>query len=260
MKNSGTIRVIGSDRITHPVIACTECMLKGSCFPIAMESPNIATFDAIVQREKPLRKDEYIIRAGQPFTTIYAVRSGSFKAYSVSESGEEQITQFYLPGEILGMDGLSSNRYATSVVALETSSVCAIPFEHLQKLSGALPMLQRHMFQLMSQAIVSEQEMIMMLGKYSADRRIAFFLETLSRYQIKRKLSARKIRVPMSRTDIGNYLGLTIETVSRIISRFQKIGLLNSSNREIEILNIDWLHELANGESGNSEKAISNAI
>ena len=223
-------------------------MLKGSCFPIAMEVGDVGAFNAIVQRSRPLHKGEHIYHEDQPFTTIYAVRSGAFKAYSVSENGEEQITQFYLPGQIFGMDGLSRNRYASSVVALETGAVCAIPFERLREISVRLPELQQHLFQLMSQAIVADQEMITLLSKYSAERRVAAFLERLSQHQAGRRLSASKFRLPMSRTDIGCYLGLTVETTSRIFSRFQKIGLLDIEHREVEILSLDWLHELACGE------------
>lgn len=238
-------------------VSCSACMLKDSCFPIALEVPSVADFNALVQRARPLHKGEYVYREDQPFTTIYAVRSGAFKAYSVSESGEEQITQFYLPGEIFGIDGLSRNRYATSVVALETGAICAIPFERLRELSARIPTLQRHIFQMMSQAIVTDQEMITLLGKYDAERRVAAFLQRLSRHHASRKLSASKIRLPMTRTDIGCYLGLTVETVSRIFSRFQKIGLLSLENREVEISNLDWLNELASGASPNRVAPIS---
>ena len=246
---ANTLQVIGSDQTVKHSVSCGGCMLKDSCFPIAMEVPKVIEFDAIVQRARPLHKDDHVYRENQPFTTVYAVRSGAFKAYTVSENGEQQITQFYLPGEIFGIDGLSRNRYASSVVALETSSVCAIPFDRLQKLSATVPALQRNTFQLMSQTIVAEQKMIVLLGKYSAERRVAAFLERISGHQIQRKLSASRIRLPMSRTDIGCYLGLTVETVSRIFSRFQKIGLLNIEHREVEILSRDWLRELANGEA-----------
>lgn len=250
MKQS-SVQLIGSNQTSshQPSVACAGCMLKGSCFPLAMEAPNIADFNAIVQRASPLHKDEHVYREEQPFTTIYAVRSGAFKAYSVSEYGEEHIAQFYLPGEIFGMDGLSRNRYATSVVALETGAICAIPFERLRELSARVPTLQRYIFRLMSQAIAADQEMITLLGKYGAERRVAAFLQRISRHQANRRLSANRVRLPLSRTDIGCYLGLTVETVSRIFSRFQKIGLLNLDNREVEILSLDWLHELASGAS-----------
>lgn len=226
---------------------CAGCLLKGSCMPIAMEVPNLAAFDAIVQRSRPLHKGEHVYREEESFTTVYAVRSGALKAYSVSEDGEEQVTQFYLPGEIFGMDGISRNRYASSVMALETSAICAIPFERLRELSVRVPSLQRHLFKLMSQVIIGDQELITLLSKHSAERRIAAFLQRISDHQAQRKLSATRIRLPMTRTDIGCYLGLTVETVSRVLSRFQKIGLLNADHREIEIRDLDWLQGLASG-------------
>ncbi len=259
MKQSSSVQIIGNDSpVDHRhSVSCAGCMLKGSCFPIGMDVPDVTAFNSIVQRARPLHKGEFVYRDEQPFTAVYAVRSGAFKAYKVSEDGEEQIAQFYLPGEIFGMDGLSHNRYATSMIALETSSVCAIPFENLRELSTTLPDLQRYMFQLMSQAIVADQEMIALLGKYSAERRIATLLLRISRHQASRKLSASKLRLPMSRTEIGCYLGLTVETVSRIFSRFQKIGLLNLENREVEIMSVGWLCELANGGATSQSAPVS---
>jgi len=242
-------QVISSDQNSERknVVSCGECKLKGGCFPIALEVPTISAFNAIVHRALPLQKGEYLFRQGSPFTALYAVRSGAVKAHSVSADGEEQITAFYLPGEIFGMDGLGSNRYPTSVIALDTASICAIPFDRLRELSVSMPTLQNHIFQLMSQAIVADQEMITLLSKYHAERRVAVLLQRISRHQAARKMSATKLRLPLSRIDISCYLGLTVETVSRIFSRFQKIGLLKLDNREVEILSLSWLQEIAGG-------------
>jgi CRP/FNR family transcriptional regulator len=249
MKQANGVQVISSVQPSERrnVVSCGDCKLRGGCFPIALEMPTIGAFDAIVQRAQPLQKGEHVFRQGSPFTALYAVRSGAVKAHTVSADGEEQITAFYLPGEIFGMDGLGNNRYPTSVIALDTASICAIPFERLRELSVSMPALQGHVFQLMSQAIVADQEMITLLSKYNAERRIAVLLQRLSRHQASRKTSATKLRLPLSRIDISCYLGLTVETVSRIFSRFQKIGLLKLDNREVEILSLDWLQEIASG-------------
>lgn len=228
-------------------ISCNNCRLAGICLPIALEASDIDKLDSIIQRGRPLRKGDHVYREHEPFSAVYAVRSGTLKAYSVTDDGQEQVTGFYFPGEILGMDGISKNRHASSAKALETSAICEIPFERLGELSTRLPSLQRHFFQLMSQEIAYDQQLITLLGKNSAEQRIAALLVSISARNSQRKLSATSFRLPMSRTDIGNYLGLTVETVSRVFSRFQKIGMLAVDNKEISILDINALRDAANG-------------
>lgn len=228
-------------------VSCSGCRLSTICLPIALQAPDIERLDAIVQRGRPLHKGEYVYREGQAFSAVYAVRAGTLKAYSTTDAGEEQVTGFYLPGEIFGMDGLGKNKHVSSAVALETAAICEIPFERLSDLSIHIPSLQRHFFQLMSQEIAHDQQLIAQLGKNSAEQRIAALLLSISARNARRKLSATQFRLPMSRTDIGNYLGLTVETVSRIFSRFQKIGLVSTDHREIELLNLDDLRAIASG-------------
>ncbi|HET8712020.1 MAG TPA: fumarate/nitrate reduction transcriptional regulator Fnr [Spongiibacteraceae bacterium] len=230
-------------------VSCSGCRLSTICLPIALQAPDIERLDAIVQRGRPLHKGEYVYREGQTFTSVYAVRAGTLKAFSTTDSGEEQVTGFYLPGEIFGMDGLGKNKYVSSAIALETSAICEIPFERLSELSIHIPSLQRHFFQLMSQEIAHDQQLLAQLGKNTAEQRIAALLLSISARNARRKLSATQFRLPMSRTDIGNYLGLTVETVSRIFSRFQKIGLIASDHRETELLNLEELLAIANGSS-----------
>lgn len=235
--------------IARRTVSCVDCMLHGSCFPTDMGAPEVSDFDSMVHRARPLHKGDHVYRTEQPFTTVYAVRSGAFKAYAISSDGEEQVIQFYLPGEIFGVDGLSRNRHAMSVVALETSAVCAIPFERLQALSMRTPGLQRHFFRLMSETILREQELITQLGKFAAERRIAAFLQRIAEHQAGRRQSATRLRLPMTRTDISSHLGLTVETVSRIFGRLQKLGLIAADNREIEILSPEALRQLADGKA-----------
>lgn len=228
-------------------VSCSSCRLAMICLPLALQTAEIDRLDSIIQRGRPLRKGEHVYRAGQPFTSVYAVRAGTLKAYSITGSGEEQVTGFYLPGEVFGMEGLSRNVYAGAAVALETAAICEIPFERLSELSAHIPSLQRHFFQLMSREIEQDQQLLTQLGKNSADQRIAALLLSISARNARRKLSPTAFRLPMSRTDIGNYLGLTVETVSRIFSRFQKLGLLASDNREIALLDSARLREIAGG-------------
>ena len=234
-------------------VSCGNCRLSAICLPLSLHIDDIDKLDNIIQRSRPLQKGEYLYRANEPFQSVYAVRSGTVKSINISSNGEEQVTGFYLPGEILGMDGLAQNHHNNSAIALETSAICEIPFSRLEELSVEIPSLQRHFFQLMSKEIANDQQLITLLSKNSADERIAALLLSISTRNHRRHLSAAKFRLPMSRTDIGNYLGLTIETVSRVLSRLQKSGILNVNKKDIAILDMQSLKNTAglNDDCGN---------
>jgi CRP/FNR family transcriptional regulator len=227
-------------------VNCGNCRLNTICLPLALEHDDIEELDSIIQRSKPLQKSQYLYREGDEFQSVFAVRSGTLKAYKTTDDGREQVTGFYFPGEILGMDGISNNTHASSARALETAAVCEIPFSSLEKLSSVMPSLQRHFFQLMSREITEDQLLITLLSKNSAEQRVASLMLSISNRNSRRKLSATKFRLPMSRVDIGNYLGLTVETVSRVFSRMQKMDVLRVDNKEIEILDIEGVRTLAN--------------
>ena len=227
-------------------VNCGNCRLNAICLPLALESKDIDQLDDIIQRSKPIQKNQHLYREGDDFQSVYAVRSGTLKAYKTTDSGSEQVTGFHFPGEILGMDGISNNTHASSAKALETAAICEIPFSSLEKLSTLLPNLQRHFFQLMSREITEDQQLITLLSKNSADERIASLMLSISTRNARRKLSATHFRLPMSRVDIGNYLGLTVETVSRVFGRMQKLELLRVDNKEIEILDAAGLRDIAN--------------
>lgn len=228
---------------------CSDCRLASICLPIALETDEIEQLDEIIQRGKPLRKGEHIYRVNDSFSSVYAVRSGTLKAYTITDDGKEQVTGFYFPGEIVGLDGISKNTHASSAKALETSAICEIPFEKLEELSSQIPSLQRHFFQLLSHEIAEDQQLITLLSKNTAEERIAALMLSISARNSRRKLSAVNFRLPMSRTDIGNYLGLTVETVSRVFSRLQKQNILEVDNKEITIINPAGLREMANSAS-----------
>lgn len=213
---------------------------------MALKNEDIDQLDDIIQRSRPMQKNQHLYREGDDFQSVYAVRSGAMKAYKTTDDGREQVTGFYFPGEILGMDGISKNTHASSAKTLETAAVCEIPFTSLEKLSALMPSLQRHFFQLMSHEITEDQLLITLLSKNSADERVASLMLSISTRNARRKLSATQFRLPMSRVDIGNYLGLTVETVSRVFSRMQKLNLLRVDNKEIEILDPKALQEMAN--------------
>jgi CRP/FNR family transcriptional regulator len=224
---------------------CAHCRLSGLCLPLALESHQIEQLDTIIQRGRPLQRGAHLYREKEGFHAVYAVRSGSIKAYTTAEDGTEQVTGFYFPGEILGMDGISTNRHASSAMALETTAVCEIPFNLLGELSIRLPSLQRHFFQLMSREITEDQQLITLLSRKPADARVAALLLSISTRHARRALSATRFRLPMSRRDIGNYLGLTVETVSRVFSRLQREAVIAANKREVELLEREKLQAIA---------------
>ena len=154
-------------------VNCETCRLSRICLPLAINHKDLEQLENIIQRSKPLQKNELLYHEGSPFQSIYAVRSGAVKGYRTTSDGREQVTGFYFPGEILGMDGISNNSHASSARALETSAICAIPFDSLERLSASMPSLQRHLFQLMSREITEDQLLITLLSKNSADERVA---------------------------------------------------------------------------------------
>ena len=228
-------------------ISCNQCRLSHLCLPLNLAMDQVDLLDKMVERNKPLHKGDYLYRVGEPFSSIYTVRVGCIKRVHITGKGEEQITGFYLPGEILGIDGLDNHVYNNSAIALETSSVCQIPFHKLESLSQVIPSLQHHYFQLIAREINNAEKLITLLSKSSAEQRVASHLLNLSTGYKKRQLSGTEFILPMSRTDMGNYLGLTIETVSRVFSRFQKDALIKTERRLITLLDYDKLIHIARG-------------
>lgn len=222
-------------------VSCLDCSLRDVCLPITLEAGDIEKLDSIIARGKPLHKGDHVYRQRDAFLSIFAVRSGSVKSYTIDEDGDELVTGFYFPGEVLGMDGIGHNQHASSAVAMETSSVCQIPFNHLGELSQTIPSLQQNCFQLMSHEIVEDRRLMALLSKSNADQRVATFLLTISAHKVRNHLSGSMFRLPMSRGDMGNYLGLTVETISRVFNRLQKQEVLSVNNKDITILDMEAL-------------------
>ncbi|ACO78198.1 Fnr-like negative transcriptional regulator of CydAB [Azotobacter vinelandii CA] len=228
-------------------IRCQECSLAALCLPISLNFEDIDALNEIVKRGKPIKKGEFLFRQGDAFGSVFAVRSGSLKTFSVSDNGEEQITGFHLPSELVGLSGMDSDSCPVSAQALETTSVCEIPFERLDELALQLPQLRRQLMRVMSREIRDDQQMMLLLSKKTADERIATFLINLSSRFRARGFSANHFRLAMSRNEIGNYLGLAVETVSRVFSRFQQNELIAAEGKEVTILNPVELCSLAGG-------------
>jgi CRP/FNR family transcriptional regulator len=213
------------------------------CLPLSLSRDDIDRLDAIVQRRQPLQAGDMLYRAGDPFEAIYAVRSGAIKTWTTDTQGREQITGFYLPGDITGLDGPAENYHTNSAQILTTSSVCKLPYQQLESLGSTVPGLQRNLMQLLSREIVNDQAQLRLISRHSAQVRVATFLLDLSARQQQQQLSATEFTLPMSRGDIANFLGLTLETVSRTFSFLQKQQWLHVEGKHVQIINLDQLHD-----------------
>ena len=220
---------------------CEECRLSKLCLPLSLSHDEVGKLSLIVQNNIVVKKGECLYDQDQDFDAIFAVRSGSLKASSLEKDGMEQITGFFFPGEVLGLDGISTQKHVSQVMALEDSHICKIPFKDLEPLSSDIPSLQRQLFNILSTEINRDQQMMMLLGSRSSKERVASFLLSLSSRQSKRGLSGLDITLTMTRQEIGNYLGLTNETMSRILSRFQKSEIIKTKQKNINILNLEKL-------------------
>jgi CRP/FNR family transcriptional regulator len=214
---------------------------------MGLAEEDMSRLDAIIGRRRKVAKDSVLYRMGDAFTNLYAIRLGHFKTYQVNAAGEAQITGFQMAGELLGMDAISGDRYRCDAVALEDSEVCEIPFTNLEDLFGQVPALLRHFHRIMSNEITREQNVMLLLGNMRAEQRFAVFLVNKSARYAARGYSPTSFQLRMSREDIGNYLGLTIESVSRLLSRFRKQGLIVVERRDITLLQPDLLRAMAAG-------------
>ncbi len=226
-------------------LACSSCSLHQLCLPMGIGLDDVERLDAIIKRRRPLARGSYVFHLGDTFRSLYAIRSGSVKTYTITEDGSEQITGFHLPGELIGLDAINSNQHPCGARTLETTSICEIPFERMEELAVAVPALGRQMLRIMSRELNSDGELLTLLGKKSAEERLAALLISLSMRLQERGFSPREFHLSMSRNDIGNYLGLAIETVSRLFSRFQQQGLICVQSKYIHLKELHQLRELA---------------
>lgn len=231
-------------REARPGVACTSCCLQGVCLPCTLGATDLERFDDIVAQKRKVARGASLYRNGDAFDALYAVHSGAFKTVGVSRQGAEKITGFYLPGEMLGLDSISPGRHRYDAVALEDSEVCVIPYAQLEQMAASTPGLQRQLFRVLSSDISRDHGLMLLLGSMSAEQRLAAFLLSLSRRYQRLGFAANCFLLRMTREEIGNYLGVTLETVSRLMSRFQRGGLIAVRQREVELNDIEGLMEL----------------
>lgn len=225
-------------------VACRHCTLSALCLPMGLAPEDVERLDEIVKRARPLHRGDMLFRDGDHFRSLYVVKTGSFKTFAPSGEGGEQVLSFHLPGELLGLDAIDQGEHACSASALETSAVCEIPFARLEELTALIPSLQHHMYRLLSKEIGHDTDLLVLLGKKNAEERLAAFLLDFSKRLHKRGLSATDFHLSMSRHEIGNYLGLAVETISRLFTRFQEDGLVRVERKHIELLNLQGLENL----------------
>ena len=225
-------------------VACASCNVREICQPAGLTQEELDQLDALVNVRRKLRRGETLYRAGEPFDALYAVRSGFFKARVTFEDGRDQVTGFSMAGEILGMDGIGHGTHNCDAVALEDSEVCSIPYSRLEELSREISSLQRHFHKLMSREIVRESGVMMLLGAMRAEERIAAFLLNLSQRLSARGYSPLEFHLRMTREEIGSYLGLKLETVSRAFSKFHNDGLIEVEQKFVRINSIEGLRQI----------------
>ncbi len=238
-------------------VACQNCRLASLCLPAGLDGPDVDKLEHLVRHPSPLRRGEHVFLMGDRLTALYAVHSGAIKTYTISVDGVEKILGFHLPGELLGFDGLGTLYHRCSASALDTTSVCKLPFDRLQELADHLPSLSHQLQRLMSEEIVQDHAMLMVLSDMSAPARVATFLLNLSGRFGQRGLSAQEFHLSMPRQDIANYLGITLETVSRTFRQMQDDGLIAVERRHVQILDQAGLEVLARVRTGKSSSQVT---
>ena len=213
-------------RLPQIKVACSDCSLRSLCLPFGLDGEELNRLDEIIKRPRPLQRSQRLYHPGDEFRSIYVVRSGSIKTYTTTTTGDQQITGFHLPGELVGLDGVSTDSYSCTAESLETTSVCELPFARLESLSGQIQGLQRQLHRLMSKEILAEQQLLLQLQVSDADNHIV-------------SVSVEGLPTWLS------YLGMAVETVSRQFTNFQEQGLLKASRKHIQILQLDTLRDLS---------------
>lgn len=229
---------------------CKNCMVSQKCLGHDANADDSCLYNSDHGQRLLLHRGDYLYRAGEPFQALYMIRSGVIKTYFISEDGEEQILGFHLPGEIIGFDGIAESQFPSTATALDTTSICRLPLGDPERHRQHSAQLQNALLKGMSQEILRHENMLMLLGKKKADERLASFLLNRSEYQSTNGYSATTFTLAMTRTDMGKYLGLTVETVSRVLSRMQAQKVIAVHTNQIQILDLKALRRLAGDHMG----------
>jgi CRP/FNR family transcriptional regulator, anaerobic regulatory protein len=230
--------------LDHLRRSCGSCALHELCLPAGIDGTDLEQLDATVHDKRALDRGKALFRQGESFHALYVVRSGSLKTIVENPGGDLQVLGFHLPGEIVGVDGLTKDRHLCSAEALERTSICELPYSQLQTVTSLVPALQRQLMRVISREMVAEQGHMVMMGKQQAQERLAIFLHSLSERYGRLSRDPSALTLSMSRYDIANYLGLVVETVSRLFSRMEAAGVLKVNRKVVRVLRPDLLAEM----------------
>ena len=244
---AATGRSTAADACTPPAhghAKCETCGLRELCLPAGLGAHDLQRLENIVNRKRPLKRGDYLFRAGRALQSLYAVRTGFLKSSVLHDDGREQVTGFHMMGELVGMDAIGTGKHMCDSIALEDTEVCKIPFAELEQLSRELPTLQQHFHRIMSREIARDYGVMLLLGSMRAEERLAAFLLNLSQRFAARGYSPVSFILRMTREEIGSYLGLKLETVSRAFSHFQSDDVIAVQNKSVEIKDLQRLRTL----------------
>ena len=227
-------------------VACSNCNLRELCMPLGLNEDELKRLDDLVAARRKISRGDILYRNGEKFSALYAIRTGFFKTTVATEDGRDQVTGFQMAGEVIGLDGIVSDHHTCDAVALEDAEVCVMNFDRLEDLSREINALQRHVHKIMSREIVRENGVMLLLGSMRADERLAAFLLNLVQRLHARGFSQCELVLRMTREEIGSYLGLKLETVSRTFSKFVEEGIVEVKQRHVRILNPDALKLIVN--------------
>ncbi|MEA1890463.1 MAG: fumarate/nitrate reduction transcriptional regulator Fnr [Pseudomonadota bacterium] len=237
-------------KVQHSVIpikdfsSCAYCSVRRLCLPISVDKEEVDLIDSLIFDRPQLKKSDYLFHSGDKFQSLFALKSGAIKTYGSTRDGREQITGFHFPGELIGLDAIGNKMHNCNAVALEKTVVCELPYKNIEDISLQIPRVQQEITRLMSLEIRNDEEMLMAIGSMRAEQRVACFLFSLYRRLSLRNTEKSMFRLPMTREEIGNYLGLSLETVSRRMSSLHEDGILEVENRLIKLKDIERLQAL----------------
>jgi CRP/FNR family transcriptional regulator len=227
-------------------VACSNCNLRELCMPIGLNHDELNRIDDLVATRRHVKRGDTLFRSGDKFSSLFAIRTGFFKTCVATEDGRDQVTGFQMAGEVIGLDGIVSDNHSCDAVALEDAEVCVMPYDRIEDLSREVHGLQRHVHKIMSREIVREHGVMLLLGSMRAEERLAAFLLNLVHRLHARGFSQSELILRMSREEIGSYLGMKIETVSRTFSKFAEEGIVEVKQRHVRILDTQALKDIVN--------------
>ena len=230
-------------------VACSNCNLRELCMPVGLDKQELQRIDEVVATRRKIKRGGMLFRNGERFTSLYAIRTGFFKTCVATEDGRDQVTGFQMAGEIIGLDGIVNDQHTCDAVALEDAEVCVMPFDRIEEISREVTALQSHVHKIMSREIVREHGVMLLLGSMRAEERLAAFVLNLVQRLHARGFSQSELVLRMTREEIGSYLGLKLETVSRTFSKFVEDGIVEVKQRHVRILDTDALKRIVNQQS-----------